>query len=296
MEPLDDRARICDATLGEGGHTARLLELFPSCSILGIDADQQMIERALQRIGDTSRLTTMHGWFDELLYRENGFDRILIDLGVSMVHLRDPQRGFSFRDDGPLDMRLDSGSEMVTAREYLDTVSEYDLADTIFRYGEERYSRRIAGAICRERPDSIKSTKALAECVRRAVPPRYRQGRNHPATRTFQAIRIAVNDELGRIERVLPLAANALNPGGRLLVISFHSLEDRIVKHTFRKLSGYTGGNDSTVVVETPMVKKDERFIVITRKPVVPGEEEIARNPASRSAKLRVLEKGVRSE
>jgi 16S rRNA (cytosine1402-N4)-methyltransferase len=296
MEPLAEGARICDATLGGGGHTARLLELCPSCSVLGIDADSKMIERAVRRIGENTRLTVVHGWFDQVLAREQGFDRILIDLGVSMVHLRDAERGFSFRDDGPLDMRLDSDSEAPGAREYLETISEYDLADIIFRYGEERYSRRIARAICAERPESIRSTTALAECIRRAVPPQYRRGRNHPATRTFQAIRIAVNDELGRLERVLPLAAAALNPGGRLLVITFHSLEDRIVKHTFRGLSGYAGGNGSTVTVETPKLKEGERFVVVTRKPVVPDEDEVARNPAARSAKLRVLEKEVSSE
>ena len=296
MEPLPPGARICDATLGGGGHTARLLELCPSCSVVGIDADIQMIEQAQRRIGDVSRFTVIHGWFDDVLAEERAFDRILIDLGVSMVHLTDPDRGFSFRDDGPLDMRLNRMSDMPTAEDLLQSISERDLADLIYRYGEERYSRRIARAICRERPGSLKSTVALADCVRRAVPPQYRHGRNNPATRTFQAIRIAVNDELGRIERVLPLAAAALNRGGRLIVISFHSLEDRIVKHSFRALAGKAVNGLSTVVHVSPMVKEEGEYVILTKKPVIPDDDERAQNPASRSAKLRVIERKTGGE
>ncbi len=245
-----------------------------------------MIERARRRIGPTDALQIIHGWFDEVLEVEGGFDRIVMDLGVSMVHLKERERGFSFREDGPLDMRLNREGDVPTAEEMLQSISEFELGEIIFRYGEERYSRRIARAICSERPASLKSTKALAECVARAVPAQYRRGRNHPATRTFQAIRIAVNDELGRVERAIPRAAAALNPGGRLIIISFHSLEDRIVKHTFRTLARASIEDE-----KRPMVKEEGHYAVVTKKPVVPGDDEILRNPASRSAKLRVLEK-----
>ena len=284
--PFDARLRICDATLGGGGHTARLLELCSQCSVLGIDADEEMIARSRGRLGDDPRVEIVHGWFDEILPEVGSFDRILMDLGVSMVHLRDPSRGFSLREAGPLDMRLDGRPGVETAEQLIRRVGERELADLIYRYGEERYSRRIAAAIVRDRRAATASTAALAETVRRAVPPAYRRGRLHPATRTFQAIRIAVNDELGRVERGVPAAARALAPGGRLIVISFHSLEDRIVKHSFRALA-----NSSTSEPNVPMVKDGGEYIVVTRKPAVPTEEERAENAASRSAKLRVLER-----
>ncbi len=284
--PFDEQLRICDATLGGGGHTARFLELCSHCSVLGIDADEEMIARTRGRLGDDPRVHIVHGWFDEILPERGPFDRILMDLGVSMVHLRDPSRGFSLREDGPLDMRLDGRPGVETAEQLINRIGERELADIIYRYGEERYSRRIAAAICRDRRAATAGTAAFAETVRRAVPPAYRRGRLHPATRTFQAIRIAVNDELGRVERGVAAAARALAPGGRLIVISFHSLEDRIVKHSFRALAG-----SSTSDPKIPMVKDGGEYVVVTRKPVVPTDEERAENPASRSAKLRVLEK-----
>lgn len=286
MKPLAPGMRICDATLGGGGHTARLLELCPDCRFTAIDADAEMIERARRRIGPDRQIEIRHGWFDEEISREDRFDRILMDLGVSMVHLREAERGFSFRDDGPLDMRLQAEPGVRTAAEFIRETRESDLADVIFQYGEERYSRRIARAICSDVAAATRSTAALAEVVRRSVPPAYRRGRNHPATRTFQAIRIAVNDELGRIERAIPIAVEALQPDGRLIVISFHSLEDRIVKHFFRSLA-----NSSIDDMNRPMVKKESGFVVMTRKPIIPTEAEIADNPAARSAKLRVLQK-----
>ena len=288
IRPISPGMRICDATLRGGGYTARLLELCSECTVVGIDADESMIARARARIGATDRLRTIHGWFDEVIPEIAPVDRIVMDLGVSMVHLRDAERGFSFREDGPVDMRLDATRDGDTAADLIRSLSERDLADVIYRYGEERYSRRIARAICDDRTRAASGTAALAEVVRRAVPPQYRRGRNHPATRTFQALRIAVNDELGRIERAIPLAAAALSPGGRLIVVSFHSLEDRIVKHSFRALS-----RPSTPSTEQPMVNKEEEYLVRTKKPVVPSEEERTSNPASRSAKLRVLEKGT---
>ena len=287
ISPLSTGATICDATLGAGGLTARLLELFPSCTILGIDADSSMIERARTRIGSDPRLSIVHGWFDEVLSTATAFDRILMDFGISMVHLREGSRGFSFHEDGPLDMRLNRSENRESAADLIRRLTERELADVIYRYGEERYSRRIARAIVEDRAEAASGTKALAEIVKRTVPPKYRFSRIHPATRTFQALRIAVNDELGRIERALPRAARALKPGGRLLAISFHSLEDRIVKHAFRTLA-----SDSNEGAERPMVKEGERFVVLTKKPIVAGDEERKRNSAARSAKLRVLEKG----
>jgi 16S rRNA (cytosine1402-N4)-methyltransferase len=206
-------------------------------------------------------------------------DRVLIDLGVSMYHFTESDRGFSFRADAPLDMRLDGaeplGPQTQTAADLVNTLPESELADLIFQFGEERLSRRIAAAICRRRDTRPFTTSAdLADVVRGAVPPSYRHGRIHPATRTFQALRIAINAELERITRVVPAALSRLAPGGRLGIISFHSLEDRIVKHSFREaaLGDYT---------------------LITRKPVIASDEERSANPASRTAKLRVIERGA---
>lgn len=288
MSPLPARARICDATVGGGGHSARLLGLDDRSTLVAIDADRSMLDRARARLAAISaandRIAWHHGWFDELLPTLGAFDRILIDLGVSMIHLKEAERGFSLRADGPLDMRLNRESGERSAADLVTHAGERELADTIFRYGEERYSRRIARAIVEHRRNApIRGTAELAQIVWNAVPPAYRHGRMHPATRTFQALRIAVNDELGRIERVLPTAAEALKPGGRLVVISFHSLEDRIVKHRFRSIASG----------DQPMVKEGNaaRFSVVTKKPVVPTVEEVAHNPAARSAKLRVLER-----
>jgi len=220
-----------------------------------------------------------------------------------MFHLKEAARGFSLREDGPLDMRLNATDGGETAAELIGRISEAELADVLYLYGEERYSRRIARAIIDHRSTGLDTTGRLADVVKSAVPPKYRHGRNHPATRTFQALRIAVNDELGRIERAIPAAAERLSPGGRLAVITFHSLEDRIVKHTFRRLEGRAGASDqsqfvshpgqkgSTRDVRWPMYEEGGQFRVVTRKPVVPTEQELASNSASRSAKLRVLER-----
>ncbi|POR04742.1 hypothetical protein AU468_02710 [Alkalispirochaeta sphaeroplastigenens] len=298
--PLEPGAVICDATLGGGGHTARFLERSGTCRVVGIDVDSQMLERARKRLGADPRVEFVCGWFDEVLEERRGFDRILIDLGISMIHMKSPDRGFSLREEGPLDMRLNATGQDFSAKEFILQSSEQELADVIFRYGEERYSRRIAAAIVEARHGGIGTTADLAEVVRRAVPPAYRRGRVHPATKTFQALRILVNDELQRLERVIPRAAEALNPRGRLGIITFHSLEDRIVKHRFRDLARDTSQDasrqeyrqrDSSGSLNLPMVTKEERFRVITKKPIAPSEEERAANPASRSAKLRVLER-----
>jgi 16S rRNA (cytosine1402-N4)-methyltransferase len=277
LTPHNDGALLVDGTLGEGGHSAGFLQSFPALRVVGVDADQTMLERARQRLEPfAQRVEFVNDWFDSfLLSTQLVPDRVLLDLGISMYHLEGAGRGFSFRGDEPLDMRLSEAGE-TTARAVVNGLGEQELADVIYQYGEERLSRRIAAGIVaarRERP--IETTGELEKIVWKAVPSSYRHGRIHPATRTFQAIRIYVNDELKRIERVLPAAAGRLAPHGRLGVISFHSLEDRIVKHTFRALA------------------TDGPFTVLTKKPITPSEEEQKQNPASRSAKLRVLERGV---
>lgn len=275
----DGESVLVDATVGEGGHSAGFLQRYPRSRVIGVDADAEMLDRARSRLaGFGERATLVHAWFDDVfgeageLPGEEKVDRVLIDLGVSMYHFAYSGRGFSFRSDEPLDMRLSSGSE-TTAGDLVNTLSERELADLIFGFGEERFSRRIAARVAHERRSApIASTKQLADLVWRAVPPSYRHGRIHPATRTFQALRIAVNCELDRIERTIPAVLSRLAPGGRFAVISFHSLEDRIVKLRFREAG-------------------EQGFRVITRKPVRPSEAEALRNPAARSAKLRVIER-----
>jgi 16S rRNA (cytosine1402-N4)-methyltransferase len=201
-------------------------------------------------------------------------DGVLFDLGVSSPQFDEAARGFSFQTDGPLDMRMDQ-SAATTAADIVNRTDEADLANIIFQFGEERYSRRIARAIVRARMSRpLHSTRELVSVIEGAVPGHYRHGRIHCATRTFQALRIAVNEELEQLEPALRDAADVLAPGGRLCAISFHSLEDRIVKHTFRSLAG-------------------KKLIVLTKRPQLPTEEEINRNPRSRSAKLRVAERIV---
>ncbi len=282
-----------DGTLGGGGHALALLErTAPDGHLLGIDADPAALVAAEARLravlGDTyeRRVTLAHGHFDELAQiaaRNNiaTLDGVLLDLGVSSHQIDTPDRGFSFLHDGPLDMRLDT-TKGQTAAELLAYADEREIADIIYRYGEERGSRRIARAIVeRRRSQPLMTTAALAELVARALGGRH--GPIHPATRTFQALRIAINEELARLEAVLPLAVSLLRPGGRLAVISFHSLEDRIVKQFMRDESGYAGGDHPA---SGPV-----RLQIITRKPLVANDDEQRANPRSRSAKLRVAER-----
>jgi 16S rRNA (cytosine1402-N4)-methyltransferase len=254
-----------DATFGAGGHTRLILaRLGPAGRVVAFDADPGATAYA----PDDPRFTLVHANFralrEELTARGIAtIDGILYDLGVSSMQFDEGERGFSFRSDAPLDMRLDP-TQGETAAEYIVTHDETELADAIFLYGEERNSRRIARALKTREP---KTTGELAALVAGVVHVRGRRERIHPATRTFQALRIAVNDELGALETSLDAAFDVVRPGGRIAVISFHSLEDRIVKRRFR---------------ETP------RVAPITRKPIVPGEAELAENPRARSAKLRV--------
>jgi 16S rRNA (cytosine1402-N4)-methyltransferase len=268
-----------DCTVGLGGHARVLLESGAS-RLVGLDRDRTALERArvqLAEFGD--RVELVHADFRTLVpvldaRGLTGVDGVLADLGVSSMQLDATGRGFSFRRDEPLDMRMDTSSG-TTAAEAIAAADERTLADVIHEYGEERYARRIARAIVAARSSrAIESTGQLAEIVRRSVP---RRGytRIDPATRTFQAVRIWVNGELEGLETFLARATGRLNPGGRMVVIAFHSLEDRIVKHTFRSLQTTTEG----------------ALRLRTKRPSVPGDDEVARNPRARSAKLRALER-----
>ncbi len=254
-----------DATFGAGGHTGLILaRLGPQGRAIAFDADPSAATHA----PDDARFTLIHANFRalarELADRSIGpIDGILYDLGVSSMQFDEGERGFSFRTDAPLDMRLDP-TRGETAAEYIVSHDEVELADAIFRFGDERNSRRIARVLKAREPQT---TGELASLVSGAVHVRGKRERIHPATKTFQALRIAVNDELGALRESLAAAASIVRPGGRIAVISFHSLEDRIVKLFFRE---------------------DERLRPLTRKPVVPGDDEITANPRSRSAKLRV--------
>ncbi len=279
-----------DATLGAGGHAAGILTASsPDGKLLGFDLDPVALELAARRLsGFADRAVLVQASFTRLgaeLERIGWehVDGIVIDLGVSSMQLDRPERGFSFQADGPLDMRFDP--QGVTTAEYLvNELPETQLADLIWRYGEDHFSRRIAQAIVRARP--LRTTRQLADTVVRAYGGK--KSRIHPATRTFQALRIAVNEELQAVERVLPQAVQALTGGGRLAVISFHSLEDRLVKQYFRRES-----RDCICSPEQPVCTCGHKASIreITRRPIEAGEDEINENPRARSAKLRVAEK-----
>lgn len=284
---------MVDSTLGEGGHSNAFLQRFQNLRIIGLDADQNIQARAKERLSVYGTRMNFHlGWFNDFYanYPDTlpGPDIILFDLGISVFHYEKSGRGFSFRYDEELDMRLspDAGQ---SAKDLVNTASEFDLADIIYKYGEERYSRRIAASIVETRKSSvINSSKELAEIIYRSVPSAYRHGRIHPATKTFQAIRIAVNAELSRLPQALSDAFAVLKSGGKMGVITFHSLEDRIVKCFFRDLA-----KSCTCPPEVPICKcgGKSRAQLLTRKPVEPGQNEVDENSPSRSAKLRVIRK-----
>ena len=269
---------LIDCTTGEGGHTSLFLSSYPSLTVIGIDRDSVIQKKAIERLsGFGGRFRPVNAWFDDYLSEapSESADAILFDLGISMFHYLESDRGFSFRNDEPLDMRLNPEAGL-SAADIVNGYSEENLADVIYRYGEERYSRRIARAIAEKRESApIESSSALAEIIRAAVPRDYRYGRIHPATRTFQALRIEVNKELDRITPALGDAIRVLKKGGRIAVITFHSLEDRKVKWFFKDEAQ----------------KENPRIRILTKKPIVPSEEEEAENSPSRSAKLRVVEK-----
>ena len=280
-----------DATVGLGGHAKTILDQSgPTGKILAIDQDQEALKQSVQRLsGYEKRMIFHHGNFSEIknIATLNGFeasDGILADLGVSSMQLSEASRGFSFQNEGPLDMRMDSSSRL-KAKEVVNNYPENELASLIYKYGEETHSRRIAREIVKARP--LNSTKGLANAVVRATQ-RKKRGRIHPATQTFQAIRIIVNDELNVLNQFLKNAVELLKPGGRVAVISFHSLEDRIVKTTFKTMTGYC-----TCPPKFPKCLCGQVKIIklLTRKPVVAKDIEKNKNPRSRSAKLRVAEK-----
>jgi 16S rRNA (cytosine1402-N4)-methyltransferase len=284
-----------DATLGSGGHSRGLLERYAGIGrLIGIDCDQQALERARIALEPfKKKVTVLHGNFRHLtrLLSQEGIAAIggiVFDFGVSTPQLKDPERGFGFSNDGALDMRMDRSMPQ-TAMDLIQQLSAQELEDIIRSYGEERFARRIASAV----KDAVArnsrlSTTELADTVFRAVPVKFHPDRLHPATRTFQALRIAVNDELAAIQEGLDQALELLTPGGRLLAISFHSLEDRIVKNRFRdwaRRCSCPAGLPVCVCGGT------QRFKSITRKPVCASDAEAGRNPSSRSARLRVGER-----
>ena len=280
-----------DGTLGRAGHALELLRRLPAGRFVGIDRDLAAIEAARERLAAyAGRVTLLHGNFRDLgdLLREAGISRVdgmLFDLGVSSPQLDEPRRGFSYMHDAPLDMRMDE-TEALDAFQVVNTWSGDELRRILYEYGEERYAPRIAQAIVRRRQESpIRTTGELAEVIRSAMPAAALREKQHPAKRSFQAIRIAVNGELEALPPMLEAAVDNLAPGGRLAVITFHSLEDRIVKQAMRALA--TG---CTCPPEFPVCVcgKQPKLRLVTRKPVVSSREELERNPRARSAKLRV--------
>jgi len=270
---------VVDATLGSGGHAVEILKrIGKGGRLIGIDQDPEALRRCRERLKAFSRVEFFQENFsnlDLILHHLNleAVDAVLMDVGFSAEQLETADRGFSFLKEGPLDMRMDPGPPL-RARDLVNDLSQEDLENIFRRYGEERWSRRIAGVIARERTARpIETTTELVRLVEKAVPRQFQHGRLHPATRVFQALRIAVNGELEALEGGLPKAFRALGPGGRLAVISFHSLEDRIVKRMFRGWAGEGRGR------------------LLTPKPIQAAREEVGRNPRSRSAKLRGIEK-----
>ena len=271
---VENKGVYIDATIGLGGHAEMIFQKAGGCTLIGIDRDSKALEIAGERLKGCNihlvkeKYSNIRAVADGLGYRS--VDGILIDAGVSTLQLKSEGRGFSFLKDEPLDMRMDC-SQRLTAGEVVNKYPEKKLASVIWEYGEERFSRKIARAVIsnrRKRP--VTSCKELAGIIERAVG---RRGRIHPATRTFQALRIEVNRELAELSEAVDQGIGILNKGGRLCVLSYHSLEDRIVKNAFKRLAA------------------DGIFRIITRKPLVPGSRELALNPSSRSAKFRVGEK-----
>ena len=283
-----------DGTLGGAGHSSRIAAKLTTGRLIGIDRDNVALEAAAERLRPfEDRVTLVHTNFCDMDQALQGLgidkvDGILLDLGVSSPQLDDGQRGFSYMTDAPLDMRM-NGEDTRDARQIVNTWSYEELKRILYDYGEERFAPRIAAAICRRREQApIETTLELVDVIKSAMPASALREKQHPAKRSFQAIRIAVNDELGAVETVMKKAVPLLNPGGRLAVITFHSLEDRIVKNAMAEAAkGCTCPPSFPVCVcgKKPQVR------IVTRKPIVSGEEELERNPRARSAKLRICEK-----
>ena len=272
-----------DGTFGAGGYSRALLEAGAE-KVIGVDRDPLAFEMAASWAGDWgARLELVQGVFSRLDEYAQGLDGVVLDIGVSSMQIDQAERGFSFMKDGPLDMRM--SQEGRSAADIVNTADEDELADILFHYGEERASRRIARAIARARAEApITSTLRLAELVEGCLP-RAKPGQSHPATRSFQALRIAVNDEYGELVGGLEAAERALRPGGQLAVVTFHSVEDRIVKRFFTARSG-GGGRGSRHAPD--IAKAAPQFTQASRKAIGPDDQELAENPRARSAKLRV--------
>jgi 16S rRNA (cytosine1402-N4)-methyltransferase len=290
---------IVDGTLGAGGHAAAIAErISPGGRLIGIDRDPKALASARKRLGavDTAQVGYHCENFRDLLsvLGDEGLeevDGILLDLGLSSMQVDDPERGFSFRQDGPLDMRMGPDAEM-TAEELVNEASEDELTRIIYNYGDERWARRIAHFIieARERRP-IRTTWELTKVVEDAVPVSARRGRKHPARKTFQALRIAVNDELDDLKEGIATGIKCLAPAGRIVVLSYQSHEDRLVKRTFNSLARGTDYPPGDPLYIEPVIER------LTRKPVIPSEEEMETNPRSRSAKLRAaMKKGLKTD
>lgn len=283
-----------DGTLGGAGHSLEIVKRLTTGRLIGVDRDAIALQAARVRLAPyIDRVTMVHSNFSELdaILDRLGLDAIdgmLFDLGVSSPQLDDAQRGFSYMADAPLDMRMNR-EEGLTAADVVNTWSQEELRRILYEYGEERYAPQIAAAIVRRREQArIQTTLALAEVIRSAMPAQALREKQHPAKRSFQAIRIAVNDELGAVSKLMQAAFGRLRPGGRLAVITFHSLEDRIVKSEMQRAArGCTCPPEFPVCV----CGRKPQLRIITRKPIVSGERELAENPRARSAKLRVAEK-----
>lgn len=278
--------KVIDATLGLGGHTKEILKrIQPGGTLLAMDKDAETLKKVMSELKQEN--APIHGVHRDYRHLRAsmeemgwpGVDAILLDAGVSSIHLDDPERGFSIKKDGPLDMRMDR-TQRLKASDIVNTWDESEIADLIYMNGEERYSRRIAKAIVHDRENKpFERTQELSDLICRVVGKFYKKQKIHPATRTFQALRIIVNDELEALKEFLDQSVSCLNKQGRLVIISFHSLEDRMVKNHFRALAKNHGGGGA------PCIR------ILTKKPVGPSHIEIERNLRSRSAKLRALER-----
>ena len=280
---LPQGGTVVDGTLGMAGHALLMAQaLGPRGHLIGIDRDSASLGQAQKKLASLElKIDLLRGSFsglDTILasLKVSAVDGILLDLGISSFQLDDEARGFAFRFEGPLDMRMDPQTQKISAADLVNTLKEVELEKIIWEYGEDRFARRIAAAIVMHRSKAkITTTKSLADIILRALPKGYTRGRIHPATRTFQALRIAVNDELEVLAQGLDVCFKMLKKGGRLCVIAFHSLEDRIVKNKFKSLSF------------------DHEGLVLTKRPLVAADEECVNNPRSRSAKMRAIERLV---
>lgn len=305
LSKVQEPVLMIDATLGLAGHSIAFLEHFPRMSFIGVDADASMLEKAEKRLfAYKERCTLVHQFFDDFFvnFSKGGqkADIILFDLGVSMVHFKEARRGFSLMEDEVLDMRLNTKTGR-TALQIIEMSTERDLVQILRQYGEEQFAVPIARAIIRARDNhELRTARELAELVKQTVPARLRHGKIHPATKTFQALRIAVNDELGRVARALDPALHVLANHGCIGVISFHSLEDRIVKQAFMKyiekksVNKYADQKSSKIMQNTPISPMEAqanaemvKLELLVKKPIIASHEEVKQNPASRSAKLR---------